>query len=194
MIFFHSNQFIFSARIVRLSRRQRPYTNLRRSQRPTSPCRRQVSETPGQLTSTMDGFFSWLHNGYKMLVDSEINETCKVVVRQTISKLQKVRTLHSTLATMVKAEEKMKTKEREWIQREKKLLDVMERSIKEAEDEACNNIKTCSICIQVEKDTVLIPCSHTFCHTCVEKMIKINGLCSYCRGKINGSHAMHLTY
>ena len=42
----------------------------------------------------------------------------------------------------------------------------------------------CMICYQEEKDTVLMPCSHTFCRSCVEQMYIRGRRCAVCRGDI----------
>ena len=51
----------------------------------------------------------------------------------------------------------------------------------------------CTICYNEEKDTVLIPCSHTFCRDCVEQMMAHGGKCAECRGKIRTYCKVRLT-
>jgi len=41
---------------------------------------------------------------------------------------------------------------------------------------------TCSICLEKGKSIVLIPCGHTFCKKCPEKLLE----CPICRSHING--------
>ncbi|MES9880099.1 MAG: RING-HC finger protein [Sedimenticola sp.] len=60
--------------------------------------------------------------------------------------------------------------------------------------EAREDIKRCVICASKEKNVTLIPCSHTFCDDCVDKMRAAEGSkCAFCRQKIFGSFPIHLT-
>jgi hypothetical protein len=54
-------------------------------------------------------------------------------------------------------------------------------------------IMECVICYQEEKDTVIMPCSHTFCHNCVTKMFEHGRKCAVCRGRINNSTKVRFT-
>ena len=51
----------------------------------------------------------------------------------------------------------------------------------------------CTICYNEEKDTVLIPCSHTFCRDCVQQMMAHGGKCAVCRGKFKTYCKVRLT-
>ena len=46
----------------------------------------------------------------------------------------------------------------------------------------------CNICVVNRKDVVLIPCGHTVCHECVDKMI----VCPHCRCHINDAYDMYI--
>ena len=49
-------------------------------------------------------------------------------------------------------------------------------------------LHTCSLCCTDPKNTVLIPCGHTFCKTCSEKCIE----CPVCRSSIQNVQMMYL--
>jgi superfamily II DNA or RNA helicase len=47
--------------------------------------------------------------------------------------------------------------------------------------------KTCSICMELITNPILIECTHIFCGGCLIKWLKNNNSCPYCRATINGT-------
>ena len=47
--------------------------------------------------------------------------------------------------------------------------------------------KTCSICMELMTNPILIECTHIFCGGCLIKWLKNNNSCPYCRSTINGT-------
>ena len=47
--------------------------------------------------------------------------------------------------------------------------------------------KTCSICMELMTNPILIECTHIFCGGCLIKWLKNNNSCPYCRAAINGT-------
>jgi rubrerythrin len=47
--------------------------------------------------------------------------------------------------------------------------------------------KTCSICMELITNPILIECTHIFCGGCLLKWLKNNNNCPYCRANINGT-------
>ncbi len=47
--------------------------------------------------------------------------------------------------------------------------------------------KTCSICMELIKNPIMIECTHIFCGGCLIKWLKNNSSCPYCRTNINGT-------
>jgi len=45
--------------------------------------------------------------------------------------------------------------------------------------------KTCSICMEMITNPILIECTHIFCGGCLLKWLKTNKNCPYCRANIN---------
>jgi hypothetical protein len=67
-------------------------------------------------------------------------------------------------------------------------------AIKEAVDQAREDVRKCVICWTNNKAETLIPCSHTFCKDCVEKMVASEGSkCAFCRAKIHTFFPVLLT-
>jgi len=47
--------------------------------------------------------------------------------------------------------------------------------------------KTCSICMELIRNPIMIECTHIFCGECLIKSLKNNNSCPYCRSNINGT-------
>ena len=148
--------------------------------------------SPCQLAATVKKHLQLIQRDYQDFANADTNELCKEMARQSSEKVNEAIRLHKLLITNIMACENLKKTQNELEQKDKALQASMHGK-EEAEEEA-RSIKRCSICLQNDKDTVLIPCSHTFCHTCVDRMKEMNGLCAYCRGMITENHRMHLTY
>ena len=114
------------------------------------------------------------------------------MARQSLEKVDEALRLHKLMMANIVTCENLSKTQHELDQKNKELQASMQG--KEDAQEEARSIKICSICLQNDKDTVLMPCSHTFCNTCVDRMKDINGLCAYCRGEIADAHHMHLTY
>lgn len=89
--------------------------------------------------------------------------------------------------------------ENEWQNREKRLIKMHKQSmqakdklfdlekklaIQAAKIDSKKELMECTICYQREKNTVIIPCSHTFCHSCINRLMETTKKCAVCRGDI----------
>ncbi|XP_053378956.1 uncharacterized protein LOC123544810 [Mercenaria mercenaria] len=79
-----------------------------------------------------------------------------------------------------------------WEKREHELLLAHQRALSEAKQEARDELMLCIICLSAQKDHTLVPCGHTFCEDCVDR-IKAKGKCCFCNAKIRSSVKMRLT-
>jgi superfamily II DNA or RNA helicase len=75
---------------------------------------------------------------------------------------------------------KLKTINAEIEQQEEKIKNLTERI-------SYISSKTCSICMELIRNPIMIECTHIFCGGCLIKWLKNNNSCPYCRSNINGT-------
>jgi superfamily II DNA or RNA helicase len=75
---------------------------------------------------------------------------------------------------------KLKTINAEIEQQEEKIKNLTERI-------SYISSKTCSICMELIRNPIMIECTHIFCGECLIKWLKNNNSCPYCRSNINGT-------
>jgi superfamily II DNA or RNA helicase len=75
---------------------------------------------------------------------------------------------------------KLKTINAEIEQQDEKIKNLTERI-------SYISSKTCSICMELIRNPIMIECTHIFCGGCLIKWLKNNNSCPYCRSNINGT-------
>ena len=75
---------------------------------------------------------------------------------------------------------KLKTINAEIKQQDEKIKNLTERI-------SYISSKTCSICMELIRNPIMIECTHIFCGGCLIKWLKNNNSCPYCRSNINGT-------
>jgi hypothetical protein len=99
------------------------------------------------------------------------------LISETQNNLKQFQSRENTLRRQImiefeKREEDMKAK----FEHEKRL--AIQAAKEEANEQS--NILQCNICLTKNKDSVLIPCRHTYCEDCADHMIN-DDKCAYCR-------------
>ncbi len=66
-------------------------------------------------------------------------------------------------------------------------------AVQTAKIESRQQLMECTVCYSQEKNTVLVPCGHTFCKPCVERLFRGNRKCAMCRLDIMSWNPVLLT-
>eukprot|EP00300_Choanocystis_sp_HF-7_P012613 c17958_g1_i1.p2 GENE.c17958_g1_i1~~c17958_g1_i1.p2 ORF type:complete len:322 (+),score=57.22 c17958_g1_i1:35-1000(+) len=86
---------------------------------------------------------------------------------------------------------------REQVEKQKDLEQELEKlrlenaRLKVAKDEQ-EEAMLCSICLDTPKDAALVPCGHSFCHTCSQKLQETKKTCPICRKKIKQVNVLYI--
>jgi len=197
---------------INYSRSYPEETALSSNQEPSSPIETtECDGTDPEMSPVVMGFLlAQIVRNFQQMFTRYDNSSNLSLIQQLLSVLKaldvankKFSNLLSILSDKDKLdiEKEIERREQVFMKRHKEILKKNDElhqtkellAVQTAKIDCKKELMECTICYSEEKDTVLLPCSHTFCCVCVDQLQLRGNKCAVCRTNIEMFAKVRLT-